>query len=116
MRISDWSSDVCSSDLGRVRGVRGRGADDLRRAKGGRAVRYGGTEIAAPDANRDGGFSFSGGLLVVAADSGRAGADGRLVGAERSAEHTSELQSLMRISYAVFCLQIKKALNLNALV
>src|SRR3546814_5869977 len=61
---------------GRVRGVRGRGADDLRRAKGGRAVRYGGTEIAAPDANRDGGFSFSGGLLVVAADSGRAGADG----------------------------------------
>src|SRR3546814_1594758 len=82
-------------------------SDDLRRAKGGRAVRYGGTEIAAPDANRDGGFSFSGGLLVVAADSGRAGADGRLVGA-RSEEHTSELQSLMRISYAVFCLKKQK--------
>src|SRR3546814_7896767 len=28
--------------------------------------------------------------------------------AERSEEHTSELQSLMRISYAVFCLQNKK--------
>src|SRR3546814_5177255 len=49
-------------------------------------------------------------------------ADGRLAGTrladksehpallqgERSEEHTSELQSLMRISYAVFCLQIKK--------
>src|SRR3546814_3200241 len=29
-------------------------------------------------------------------------------GADRSEEHTSELQSLMRISYAVFCLQKKK--------
>src|SRR3546814_10857925 len=34
---------------------------------------------------------------------------GRLDGAERSDEHTSELQSLMRISYAVFCLQKNKA-------
>src|SRR3546814_1128382 len=32
------------------------------------------------------------------------------VSAERSEEHTSELQSLMRISYAVFCLQKKKVL------
>src|SRR3546814_9677937 len=31
-----------------------------------------------------------------------------LAGAERSEAHTSELQSLMRISYAVFCLQKKK--------
>src|SRR3546814_1482224 len=31
----------------------------------------------------------------------------------RSEEHTSELQSLMRISYAVFCLQKKKHVNLN---
>src|SRR3546814_7159851 len=30
-----------------------------------------------------------------------------MVGAKRSEEHTSELQSLMRISYAVFCLKIK---------
>src|SRR3546814_4098575 len=30
------------------------------------------------------------------------------IGAERSEEHTSELQSLMRISYAVFCLKKKK--------
>src|SRR3546814_4201591 len=33
--------------------------------------------------------------------------DQRHVGAERSEEHTSELQSLMRISYAVFCLKKK---------
>src|SRR3546814_7753166 len=33
------------------------------------------------------------------------------VGAERSEEHTSELQSLMRISYAVFCLKKKKNKN-----
>src|SRR3546814_9134900 len=32
----------------------------------------------------------------------------KLVGPDRSEEHTSELQSLMRISYAVFCLQKKK--------
>src|SRR3546814_3312137 len=31
---------------------------------------------------------------------------------ERSEEHTSELQSLMRISYAVFCLKKKKTINL----
>src|SRR3546814_2845792 len=40
---------------------------------------------------------------------------GEVVGArrprERSEEHTSELQSLMRISYAVFCLKKKKALH-----
>src|SRR3546814_5032742 len=32
----------------------------------------------------------------------------RLLGGDRSEEHTSELQSLMRISYAVFCLKKKK--------
>src|SRR3546814_10005660 len=34
-----------------------------------------------------------------------------LLPAERSEEHTSELQSLMRISYAVFCLKKKKQIN-----
>src|SRR3546814_2343062 len=37
-------------------------------------------------------------------------------GGQRSEEHTSELQSLMRISYAVFCLKKKKELNNNAKV
>src|SRR3546814_10848080 len=38
----------------------------------------------------------------------------REVGAERSEEHTSELQSLMRISYAVFCLKKKKNKHKNS--
>src|SRR3546814_4731850 len=38
----------------------------------------------------------------------RDGADGTASGGHRSEEHTSELQSLMRISYAVFCLKKKK--------
>src|SRR3546814_5622388 len=39
---------------------------------------------------------------------GRSGTDGAFPAAVRSEEHTSELQSLMRISYAVFCLKKKK--------
>src|SRR3546814_3231015 len=39
---------------------------------------------------------------------GRAGAGARGPAEQRSEEHTSELQSLMRISYAVFCLKKKK--------
>src|SRR3546814_1386697 len=73
MRISDWSSDVCSSDLL---------ASSL-----GFAKQW--TGSFAP------GFTIFAGLTAVA-----------LV-ALRSEEHTSELQSLMRISYAVFCLKKK---------
>src|SRR3546814_3590039 len=40
----------------------------------------------------------------------RANGERHLRAPERSEEHTSELQSLMRISYAVFCLQKKKQL------
>src|SRR3546814_2598155 len=41
----------------------------------------------------------------------KAGLSNRLVMEMRSEEHTSELQSLMRISYAVFCLKKKKEIN-----
>src|SRR3546814_1489499 len=47
----------------------------------------------------------SGGALVTM--------DGRLIGINRSEEHTSELQSLMRISYAVFCLKKKNKTRTN---
>src|SRR3546814_1916159 len=40
-------------------------------------------------------------------------ADGGTVGVRRSEEHTSELQSLMRISYAVFCLKKKKPVQMS---
>src|SRR3546814_5017536 len=42
-----------------------------------------------------------------------AGSGARSVAAVRSEEHTSELQSLMRISYAVFCLKKKKKTQVN---
>src|SRR3546814_1051962 len=46
--------------------------------------------------------------LLVALETRRADVYVQLFGADRSEEHTSELQSLMRISYAVFCLKKKK--------
>src|SRR3546814_2278408 len=80
MRISDWSSDVCSSDLGA-------GAEVHQPCAGGAA----------------GSASGAVGSSAGGADSGA-----------RSEEHTSELQSLMRISYAVFCLKKKRAKTLQS--
>src|SRR3546814_8610315 len=50
----------------------------------------------------------------AALDAGRPAWDALGAFVPRSEEHTSELQSLMRISYAVFCLQKKKHLNRGA--
>src|SRR3546814_6644799 len=47
---------------------------------------------------------------------GRAGPDRRLLDVRRSEEHTSELQSLMRISYAVFCLKKKNTYTIQTRV
>src|SRR3546814_5072879 len=108
MRISDWSSDVCSSDLvagahrglaaGRVHGGGGRDAVERaqRREQGhllGNADHFG----RQPEIR----IAFAGRIAQHAqlADRGLQA---------RSEEHTSELQSLMRISYAVFCLKKKK--------
>src|SRR3546814_2526253 len=95
MRISDWSSDVCSSDLV---------SRDLKPPPGGvaRAVARGGRGQACPPSAAA--LSCPGAGPVEAPASHRAGL-AQLV--ERSEEHTSELQSLMRISYAVFCLKKK---------
>src|SRR3546814_7097081 len=102
MRISDWSSDVCSSDL---------------RADGGNESApeavvdvLGGVDAKAIDMER-------GDPLLVDVD--HPGEDTRVFGKQviepgkiaiqtaRSEEHTSELQSLMRISYDAFCLNKK---------
>src|SRR3546814_10745745 len=95
MRISDWSSDVCSSDLADA-------ADGSDAA--GRQSRPGhGADGAGGPASRDG----PGG--PVAGRRARAPpCPARRALLCRSEEHTSELQSLMRISYAVFCLTKKK--------
>src|SRR3546814_3152317 len=94
MRISDWSSDVCSSDLG------------LRQPHEHLARRhrpFGGREAVAREEDQRG----PRGLLHPRDRIG--GGDEMADVALRSEEHTSELQSLMRISYAVFCLKKKTA-------
>src|SRR3546814_6292724 len=106
MRISDWSSDVCSSDLAIGRPQVGARVAAVRHAQRRRDLLV----IIGDDA------AF-GGQLVGALGQPQPVADvkGRIdravefgKGARgRSEEHTSELQSLMRISYAVFCLQKK---------
>src|SRR3546814_9696521 len=86
MRISDWSSDVCSSDLMQF-GSKGR---RCLISKG--RVRPRLVVIFGP------GRDHCAGMIEVE--------EQRLI-QKRSEEHTSELQSLMRISYAVFCLKKK---------
>src|SRR3546814_7811665 len=105
MRISDWSSDVCSSDLsrrhlglrGEMDGVEGRVAGVLsnRRSPSSSPPRKRGPISHRGRAwnGREMGSRFRGNDVIFT---------------ERSEEHTSELQSLMRISYAVFCLKKKK--------
>src|SRR3546814_2152735 len=111
MRIGDWSSDVCSSDLGIAAGERDdRGAAVDHHADLG-AVDIGvGIEmrIARPPE------PYFAGRTARAARRGRPPAILALFGrpiavivAARSEEHTSELQSLMRPPYAVFCLKKK---------
>src|SRR3546814_8244979 len=100
MRISDWSSDVCSSDL--LADHLAAGADDIADLRLVDLHRFDARSIV-----RQLGAGFAQRLRHFAEDVRAAFL--RLVqrGLEdlRSEEHTSELQSLMRISYAVFCLK-----------
>src|SRR3546814_10287487 len=102
MRISDWSSDVCSSDLTWAWIVSGwwlwrRGGPGTR-----------GRRQTAMDCGVDGSSSLKTGWLLRGC--GESAVWCRVTSCwckRRSEEHTSELQSLMRISYAVFCLKKK---------
>src|SRR3546814_5855562 len=98
MRISDWSSDVCSSDLVLLALVFGYVRLEKSRAQRGRERQRQQRREPDRDDQRDGKLSID--------SAGRTGEKGHRH--ERSEEHTSELQSLMRISYAVFCLKKKK--------
>src|SRR3546814_9123154 len=98
MRISDWSSDVCSSDLCDLHLRRGhRGAAAVRHAEQRRQRCGHPSRLALGDIHVDET------MLQRLETSDRLA---ELLA--RSEEHTSELQSLMRISYAVFCLKKKK--------
>src|SRR3546814_6775789 len=109
MRISDWSSDVCSSDLDRD-------TDDDRDERA--CVD---ATCQPPEARRNQRKDRNDAQEPVAqqtedriAEALQIGLCERWFGCDercqrhRSEEHTSELQSLMRISYAVFCLKKKK--------
>src|SRR3546814_10908355 len=110
MRISDWSSDVCSSDLGwystNILGNRdGEVLDDPENFKSKEVSKLGVIDtILQPDAYPD---LYGNVDHVVRINYYQPRGDNK-EGWDRSEEHTSELQSLMRISYAVFCLKKKK--------
>src|SRR3546814_4337975 len=96
MRISDWSSDVCSSDLrNRLQPHRLHAEDRPEPLAGAEhELRHRRPRTLHPGLN-----AMTHPLNIP---------DVSNLAAERSEEHTSELQSLMRISYAVFCLKTKK--------
>src|SRR3546814_6342556 len=116
MRISDWSSDVCSSDLMtfavpaeeyEVNPVVARAVDrifilhaDHEQNASTSPVRIAGSSGANPFACIAAGIASLWGPA-------HGGANEAVLTMLRSEEHTSELQSLMRISYAVFCLTKK---------
>src|SRR3546814_6244589 len=134
MRISDWSSDVCSSDLtefvSEAELVRHRSEDLSSKSVKGIDV-----NISLVDPMQDAADAFthfaggasterdckqtvrrralfehveiSSGKDTSLPGSGRGDYQCRFVSSLRSEEHTSELQSLMRISYAVICLKKK---------
>src|SRR3546814_10310833 len=104
MRISDWSSDVCSSDVPALNNVSIDVACDMpprpgKNLRAGSVESYNKLHIQHMSTSSQYGFPKSSSRVPW--------------GPSRSEEHTSELQSLMRISYAVFCLQKKKTNTLT---
>src|SRR3546814_7780528 len=99
MRISDWSSDVCSSDLDPQLWTRSTitSTPGLTGTRPPQSLTTEGMPLRARRVS----------LPRPVTISGRSRSHSRLSVGIRSEEHTSELQSLMRISYAVFCLKKK---------
>src|SRR3546814_3502520 len=113
MRISGWSSDVCSSDLG-DRGLFDRIVGGIRRlfqqptAEGPR-----GQISILPDRRMSISLFENADRSTFLHETGHFFLE--VFGDIRSEEHTSELQSLMRHSYAVFCLK-KQIHNFNTVI
>src|SRR3546814_4755529 len=129
MRISDWSSDVCSSDLAERNILEILLYDDESLLEEVAVVAFGTqkkssmvssvTSVSVKDLNTPASnltSSFAGRIpgVISYQTTGEPGADNAqffirgVTTFGRSEEHTSELQSLMRISYAVFCLKKTK--------
>src|SRR3546814_3829438 len=102
LRISDWSSDVCSSDPEEAE------ASHHKHARHDLLLIVKSLHLAhrffSPLTGRAGRRLYNGDDSALVLLRKEAARETR----ERSEEHTSELQSLMRISYAVFCLKKKK--------
>src|SRR3546814_1695040 len=117
MRISDWSSDVCSSDLMALE-VQAKAVptdvpdelmatSDVRPVEETMATRFASLPIegrfdAIRSMDGDDKMALLAGLVATMVDGTV------FAGGSRSEEHTSELQSLMRSSYAAYCLKNKK--------
>src|SRR3546814_10538307 len=122
MRISDWSSDVCSSDLHALDVYRK--AIEVNLIGTFNVISKFAARLAAADpigeergviVNTASVAAYDGQIGQAAYASSKGGVVGMTLPVARdlsqhlrSEEHTSELQSLMRISYAVFCLKKKK--------
>src|SRR3546814_7494396 len=104
MRISDWSSDVCSSDLlaHQLASDRSPGACHQHPPAMDRLAHHFAVEHRLRAAQKLGHVDVA--QIQFAHPAVLELGELR----QRSEEHTSELQSLMRISYAVFCLKKKK--------
>src|SRR3546814_2292095 len=117
MLISDWSSDVCSSDRERVEHLLADVDAEQRRHRH--------EDVAGRDQRREmleeqrreqcGDVQAVGIGIGQDHDLAVAQAGHVVLAWVRSEEHTSELQSLMRISYAVFCLKNKKNENTHGI-
>src|SRR3546814_7483043 len=115
MRISDWSPDVCSSDLEGARAVPGHGIALVTQL----GIGLGDRGAADPDGVGEVPLAGQSGVVrdpalgdqpaqgVGQSRVGRRAVEVADEGGHRSAEPTPELQSLMRISYAVFWLEQK---------
>src|SRR3546814_2825479 len=115
MRISDWSSDVCSSDLTFSRlkcaicsmkctswsrsGPLGPTDNEFRSLGAGAPA-----PVVDPVSGRGSEVAMLHRVPEPTRTQAPTGPRTQICGRQRSEEHTSELQSLMRISYAVFCL------------
>src|SRR3546814_9209429 len=110
LRISDWSSDVCSSDLGCGWSRRFRKSSGVlhRDGSGSRIMAPMAQQVQYRRARQPERSGVAQRMDIDATLRREPRVEHHADAAGRSEEHTSELQSLMRNSYAVFCLKKKK--------